>query len=565
MELQFIPLDQLHISPLNMRHGRKAPDISDILPSVRERGILQPLLVRRNANGFEVVAGRRRYFSAKAVEAEGKEVAPVPCAVMEKGDDAAAVEASLIENVARSDADEMTQYETFTRLIKEGRSVANIAATFGLTEIMVKQRLALGNLLPKIRDAYRADEIDGETLRHLTMATKAQQKAWLELYEAEDDNLPLGYQLKKWLFGGESISTKAALFPLAEYTGQIVGDLFGEDSYFADTDMFWELQNKAVAAKRDELLAAKWPEVVVMETGERFNQWEHEKAPKKKGGKVFITVSPRGEVEVHEGWLTQKEARKGNGKATGKVAETEKAARPAMTQMMENYLDLHRHASVRLALVASPSIAMRLLIAHAVAASGNWTVKPDPQRTRSNQIKASVENSHAQAAFAAEREAVIALLAMPESESSDEEQTAQVFARLLAMSDVDVQRVAAYIMAETLAAGSPAVEIAGAVLKTDPRSHWQTDDVFFDLIRDRATVNAMVEDVAGKSVAKGSADLKTAVQKQIIRDTLQGRNGRTKVENWLPRWMAFPFKGYGDGTCGIAARAGFAARLLRRA
>ena len=101
--------------------------------------------------------------------------------------------------------------------------------------------------------------------------------------------------------------------------------------------------------------------------------------------------------------------------------------------------------------------------------------------------------------------------------------------------------------------------------QADPRSHWQTDDVFFDLIRDRATVNAMVEDVAGKSVAKGSADLKTAVQKQIIRDTLQGRNGRTKVENWLPRWMAFPFKGYGDGTCGIAARAGFAARLLRRA
>ena len=236
-----------------------------------------------------------------------------------------------------------------------------------------------------------------------------------------------------------------------------------------------------------------------------------------------------------------------------------------MTQMMENYLDLHRHASVRLALIASPETALRLLVAHAVAASGNWTVKPDPQRTRSDAILKSIVQSPAEAAFIAEREAVTALLAMPESESSDEEQTAQVFARLLAMRDADVQRVAAYIMAETLAAGSPAVEIAGAVLKADPRSHWQPDDVFFDLIRDRATVNAMVEDVAGKSVAKGSADLKTAVQKQIIRDTLQGRNGRTKVENWLPRWMAFPFKGYGDATCGIAARAGFAARLLRRA
>ena len=81
----------------------------------------------------------------------------LPCAVMEPGDDAAAIEASLIENVARLDPDEMSQYETFIRLIKEGRTVDEIAATFGMTDIMVKQRLALGNLLPKIREAYRAE------------------------------------------------------------------------------------------------------------------------------------------------------------------------------------------------------------------------------------------------------------------------------------------------------------------------------------------------------------------------------------------------------------------------
>ena len=277
MELQHIPLDQLHLSPLNMRHGKKLPDVSDILPSVRAREFLQPLLVRPNASGFEVVAGRRRYYSAKAVEAEGGNIGPVPCAVMELGDDAAAVEASLIENVARLDVDEMTQFETFTRLTGEGRTVENIAATFGLTEIMVKQRLALGNLLAKIREAYRADEIDSDTLRYLTMATKAQQKAWLELYQGGQSKHPVGYQLKQWLFGGQSVSTKVALFPLEQYTGQIVTDLFGEDSYFADTEMFWELQNNAVAAKREELLTAKWAQVILLENGEHFNQWEHEK------------------------------------------------------------------------------------------------------------------------------------------------------------------------------------------------------------------------------------------------------------------------------------------------
>lgn len=560
MELTFISLDKLHISPLNMRNGSKVPDISDILPSVRERGILQPLLVRPDDSGFEIVAGRRRYFSAKAVEAEGKEIALVPCAVMEAGDDAAALEASLIENVARCDADEMTQYETFIRLIKEGRSVENIAATFGLTDIAVKQRLALGNLLPKIRDAYRAEKIDGESLRYLTMATKSQQKEWLALFESENTNTPYGHQLKRWLFGGQSISTKVALFPLEAYDGQIVTDLFGDERYLADTAKFWDLQNKAVTAKRDELLAAKWQDVVVLEIGTRFNQWEHEKAPKRKGGKVFIALSHRGEVEIHEGWQTRKEVKKAGRNAKAKLEE--KVSQPAMTQAMENYLDLHRHAAVRLSLLKSSDAAMRLLIAHAVASSGNWTVKHDPQRSRSNDIATSIEQCDAQIAFVAEREAVTKLLDLPEDGCGDE-LTAQVFARLLSMTEKQLQRVAAYIMAETLAVGSAAVELVGVALKTDPRQKWQPDDTFFNLIRDRNTVNAMIEDVADKTTAKANAGLTVTAQKKVVRDRLEGRNGRTKADNWLPRWMAFPFHGYSDGTSGIAARAAAAQKLLK--
>jgi hypothetical protein len=49
----------------------------------------------------------------------------------------------------------------------------------------VKRRLALGNLSPKIRDGYRNDLIDGETLKLLTLASKAQQKEWLALFEEE--------------------------------------------------------------------------------------------------------------------------------------------------------------------------------------------------------------------------------------------------------------------------------------------------------------------------------------------------------------------------------------------
>ncbi|HBI18249.1 MAG TPA: chromosome partitioning protein ParB, partial [Brevundimonas sp.] len=129
MQLANIDIGKLSISKLNMRHDRKPPDVSDILPSVRERGVLTPLLVRPSGEGetFEIVAGRRRYFAVRAILEDGGEIEPLPCAIMEPGDDAAALEASLIENLARLDPDEVSRWETFTRLIRrEGRTVEDV-------------------------------------------------------------------------------------------------------------------------------------------------------------------------------------------------------------------------------------------------------------------------------------------------------------------------------------------------------------------------------------------------------------------------------------------------------
>ena len=342
---------KLKISKTNMRYRDPPPDVSDILPSILTKGVLQPLIVRPEDGKFGVVAGRRRWFSFKAKKEEVGEVDAPPCAIMEEGDDAEAIEASLLENVARRDPDPMREYETFVRLIKEGRTVDDIAATFGLTKTQVNQRLALGNLFPGIREAYRAEEIDDETVRHLTMASPSQQRKWLRLFNDPHQHAPRGYQLKQWLFGGQQIATAHALFKLTDYTGQIVEDLFGEDSYFADADLFWALQNRAIADKREALLKAGWSEVDILEVGERFSQYEHVKVPKKKGGKVFIAVGHDGDVEIFDGWLTQKEAKK-LAKAEAREAEEEAArgnkvrratGRPVMTQALENYIDLHRH------------------------------------------------------------------------------------------------------------------------------------------------------------------------------------------------------------------------------
>lgn len=85
------------------------------------------------------------------------------------------MEASLIENVARAPMDELEEYEAFAKLLKQGRSVAAIAKTFGQAERYVKQRLALASLQNAIKDAYRNGDIEADDLHLLASATRRQQ------------------------------------------------------------------------------------------------------------------------------------------------------------------------------------------------------------------------------------------------------------------------------------------------------------------------------------------------------------------------------------------------------
>jgi ParB family chromosome partitioning protein len=204
MYAQNIQLKDLHVSPLNMRAEKKPPTLkrmaaiaANILPTVREKGILQNLIVRPNNDGFEILAGRRRFYAAKVVEQERGSFEPIKCQVIDEADDASAIETSLIENIAREDVDEITAFETFSALIREGRKVDEIARTFGKTEREVTQCLAIANLLPRIRDVYRVGEMDSGDLQLLTMATKTQQRDWLRL--CDDNNAPSGQSLKSWL------------------------------------------------------------------------------------------------------------------------------------------------------------------------------------------------------------------------------------------------------------------------------------------------------------------------------------------------------------------------------
>lgn len=547
MKLEFIDIGNIDDSAVNMRHGKRAPDVSDILPTVRKRGIIVPVILRPGvAEGrFELVAGRRRVHAARLARADecaDPELGRVPSAIMEAGDDAAALEASLIENLARLDPDEVTQWETFTRLVKEGREVDDIAATFGLPDLTIRRVLALGNLLPRIRQLYREEKIDRTTVRHLTLASKSQQKAWLALYDDPDNYTPTGHQLKAWLFGGQSIAAKVALFDLATYAGATVADLFGDDRYFADPEAFWTAQNEAIEARRTAYLEDGWSDVVIVPASEHFHSWEYEKAPKRKGGRVYVDVRSTGEVTFHEGYLTRKEARRA---ASGDTPEGPKPQRPELTSTLQTYVDLHRHAAVRAALLARPEVALRLMVAHAVVGSHLWRVSPEPQTTRNDEVRESLETARGETVFDERRRAVLALLGFSSEEptvtggNGDDYGVAGVFLRLVELPDPVVMEVIAVVIGETLAAGSAAVAAVGTEIGIDMADWWQADEALFGLIRDREVLGRMVAEVAGETVASANAGEKSKTLKRIIADHLAGADGRAQVERWVPRWMQF--------------------------
>jgi len=551
MELKHIDIANLSVSTANMRGVKKTPDLANILPSVRARGILVPLIVRQNGSPetYEIVAGKRRYHAALVVAEENGGIDPLPCAVIAAGDDAAALETSLIENIARLDPDEVTRWETFTRLVKEGRTPEDISNTFGLTALQVKRTLALGNLLPRIRGLYRAERIDATTVRHLTLASKPQQKAWLALLDYEDAYVPTGHRLKEWLFGGTSIPTSAAIFPLEDYKGEIVADLFGEDSFFANVDQFWEAQMAAIEAKAESYHDEGWTDVVTLEPGAYFHGWEHEHCPKKKGGRVYISIDHRGGVSFHEGYVTTKEARRQE-----KGESIERPARPELSAPLTDYVNLHRHAAVAAKVAETPAVALRLMVAHAICGSVLWRVERQSQKSRNDATSESVESCLSEGSTDFFRREALAMLALDEDEPAlvgCDAEIVPLFARLMALPDKDVLAVLSVVMAESLQSGTKLIELLGSQLEVDMAQVWEADDAFIELLRDKELVGHLLADVVGAEVAASNAKESGKVQRGIIFNCLHGVMGWEKREGWVPRWMSFPPSAY-TGRGGVA-------------
>jgi ParB family chromosome partitioning protein len=169
-----IPFNKLLLSQSNVRRIKAGVSIEELAEDIARRTLLQSITVRPvcDADGketgmFEIPAGGRRYRALELLVKQKRlaKTAPVPCVVREGG---IAEEDSLAENVQRAPLHPLDQFRAFQALRDKGQSEEEIAAAFFVAVSVVKQRLRLASVSPKLLDIY-AD--DGMTLDQLMAFT----------------------------------------------------------------------------------------------------------------------------------------------------------------------------------------------------------------------------------------------------------------------------------------------------------------------------------------------------------------------------------------------------------
>ncbi len=151
----------IKIPILNIREGKFQPrkkitpeSLKDLIESIKEKGILEPLIVRPVSSGYEIIVGHRRFFAAKEAG-----LTEVPCIIKEVNDREAA-EISIIENLQRENLNPLEEANAIKKLIREfGLTHEEIAKRIGKSRVYVTNILRLLKLPEKIKEKIEKGEI----------------------------------------------------------------------------------------------------------------------------------------------------------------------------------------------------------------------------------------------------------------------------------------------------------------------------------------------------------------------------------------------------------------------
>ena len=151
-----IPLEKVIPNPGQPRITWHEDTLAELAASIREHGVLQPILVRPAGNEYEIIAGERRWRASKLA---GKETIP---AIVERFDDSTALEIALIENLQREDLSPLDEAVIYKKMTDElGYSIRNLATKLSKDKGYVENRLRLASAPDDVRDmvAQRYDTL----------------------------------------------------------------------------------------------------------------------------------------------------------------------------------------------------------------------------------------------------------------------------------------------------------------------------------------------------------------------------------------------------------------------
>ncbi len=185
--VHIVDVDRITPNPEQPRLAMDATQLQELAASIREHGVLQPILVRPLANNeFQLIAGERRWRASMAAG-----LATIP-ALVEEIDDDTALEISIIENLQREDLSPLDEAAMFDRMVREhGYSVRKLAQKLGKDKGYLENRLRLADAPPEIRElvslrkdtlsaAYELMKVDDQRKRRRLAGQVARGELTLE-------------------------------------------------------------------------------------------------------------------------------------------------------------------------------------------------------------------------------------------------------------------------------------------------------------------------------------------------------------------------------------------------
>jgi len=170
-----VPIDLLDPNPQQPRQAMG--DLSELVASVREKGIIEPLIVRQRGGRYQIIAGERRYQAAVQV---GLGEVPV---VIRDVDDAEVMEIALVENLQRKDLTAFEESEALTQLARKcGYTHEDMARKLGKSRTAITESLSLNNMPEEVRNLCRLADISAKSTL-LQIVRQADPQKMLALVE----------------------------------------------------------------------------------------------------------------------------------------------------------------------------------------------------------------------------------------------------------------------------------------------------------------------------------------------------------------------------------------------